>query len=78
MKLENGLYVLSAQWCTKCPMVKNMLEGNGIEYTNIDIDESPEIAGSLEVMSIPTIVEMVDGEPSIHTGQQACLQFINQ
>ena len=77
MELENGLYVLSAQWCTKCPMVKNMLEGNGIEYTNIDIDESPEIAGALEVMSIPTIVKVANGEPSIYTGQQACLQFIN-
>ena len=78
MELENGLYVLSAQWCTKCPMVKNMLEGNGIEYTNIDIDESPEIAGALEVMSIPTIVKVANGKPSIYTGQQACLQFINE
>ena len=78
MELENGLYVLSAQWCTKCPVVKNMLEGNGIEYKNIDIDESPEIAGELGVMSIPTIATVVDGEVSIYTGQQACLQFINE
>lgn len=78
MELEKGLYVMSADWCTKCPVVKNMLEGNGIEYTNIDIDESPEIAGSLGVMSIPTIVDNTNGDMKVYTGQQACLQFINQ
>lgn len=76
--MENKLYVLSADWCTKCPMVKNMLDGQGIEYINVDVDNEPEIAASVGAMSIPTIVDNTNGEMKVYTGQQACIQFVGE
>ena len=42
MELENGLYVLSADWCSKCQMIKPMLFAKAPETHEIDIDVSPE------------------------------------
>ena len=78
MELENGLYVLSADWCSKCQMIKQMLFAKAPETHEIDIDVSPEIAADLEVMSIPTIAEVVDGKATVHTGQGACMEFISK
>ena len=76
--MEKKIHLLSADWCVKCPVVKNMLEAQGIEYVNVNVDNDPEIAASVGAMSIPTIVDNTSGEMKIYTGQQACLQFINE
>lgn len=78
MELENGLYILSADWCSKCQMIKPMLFDKEPETHEIDIDVSPEIAADLEVMSIPTIANVVDGEATVYTGQGACMEFISK
>ena len=76
--MENKTYLLTTQSCTKCPMVKSMIEAKGLDITYVDIEESPDLAIRTGVMSVPTIVVDDNGELTPHVGQQACLQFINE
>ena len=66
-------YLLTTQSCTKCPMVKSMIEAKGLDITYVDIEESPDLAIETGVMSVPTIVVDDNGELTPHVGQQACL-----
>ena len=56
-----------APWCGPCRMVGPILdqiaeERPDIKVCKINVDEEPELAGSFQVMSIPTLVVMQDGK----------------
>ena len=56
-----------ASWCGPCRMVSPVIdaiaqERQDIVVGKINVDEQPELAMSFQVMSIPTLVVMKDGE----------------
>ncbi|WP_116950067.1 thioredoxin [Jiangella endophytica] len=58
-----------AQWCPPCHMIAPMLdqlagelEGT-IAIRKINNDENPEVGARYRVMSLPTLMLFVDGEP---------------
>ncbi|MCL4414223.1 MAG: thioredoxin [Acidimicrobiales bacterium] len=60
-----------AEWCGPCKMVAPILDELAIEYAGkltiakLDIDENLEVTRRFEVMSIPTLMLFVDGEPRV-------------
>ncbi len=68
------LTMYSTQWCGYCQRLKAQLERAGVEYTEIDIEHSPEAAQFVESVNggnqtVPTVV-LPNGKamtnPSIH------------
>lgn len=56
-----------ATWCGPCQMMAPHIEELANEYSDVvigklDVDENPEIAQKYQVMSIPTIVFIKNGE----------------
>ena len=56
-----------ASWCGPCrmiaPVVEEIAKERGdIKVGKINVDEQPELAGTFQVMSIPTLVVMKDGK----------------
>ena len=56
-----------APWCGPCRMVGPILdeiaeEREDIKVCKVNVDEEPELAGSYDVMTIPTLMEIKDGE----------------
>ena len=57
----------SASWCMPCRMLKPILERvaeklNNIDFYNLDIDESEDIAKRYRVFSVPTIICFKEGK----------------
>ena len=56
-----------ASWCGPCRMVAPILEEianerSDVKVCKINVDEEPELAGRYNVMSIPTLLVMKDGQ----------------
>ena len=56
-----------ASWCGPCRMVAPVLEEianerSDVKVCKINVDEEPELAGRYNVMSIPTLLVMKDGQ----------------
>ena len=56
-----------AVWCGPCKMIAPILdeiaeEREDIKVCKINVDEEPELAAKYQVMSIPTLVVIKDGE----------------
>ena len=56
-----------AEWCGPCKMIAPILqelarEQTAITIAKLDVDENPEIAMRFNVMSIPTLLVIHDGE----------------
>lgn len=56
-----------ASWCGPCRMVGPILdeiaeEREDIKVCKINVDEEPELASEFQVMSIPSLMVMVDGK----------------
>jgi len=69
--LKSGLPVLVdfyGNWCAPCLKMKPMLEELAKELegraivVRAEITEAPESAGRYDIMSVPTLVVLVDGE----------------
>ena len=56
-----------ASWCGPCKMVSPVIdeiaaENPALKVGKINVDEQPELAAAFEVMSIPTLVVMHNGQ----------------
>ena len=56
-----------APWCGPCRMVSPILdeiaaERPDIKVCKVNVDEEPELAGKYDVMTIPTLMVIKDGE----------------
>ncbi|MBQ7415804.1 MAG: thioredoxin [Oscillospiraceae bacterium] len=56
-----------ASWCGPCRMVGPILdeiaeEREDIKVCKINVDEEPELANEFQIMSIPSLMVMVDGK----------------
>ena len=74
-----------ATWCGPCRMMAPVMEsadaelGSAIHFTKIDVDELPDIAADFDIMSIPTIVILENGEEITRlTGAMSAEEFISQ
>lgn len=59
-----------ADWCAPCKMIEPWVEKVAKEYEGkikvykVNVDESPMVASSYHIMSIPTILIFNDGKPA--------------
>ena len=56
-----------AAWCGPCKMISPVIdeiakEVSDIKVVKINIDEEPELAASFQIMSIPTLAVLKDGQ----------------
>jgi thioredoxin 1 len=60
---------LWAEWCGPCkamePTMKQLADefDGKVEIAKLNVDENPDLAQSLDVMSIPTLMLFKDGKP---------------
>jgi len=58
-----------AEWCGPCKMVAPILDEIAVEQAGkltiakLDVDNNPDVTMRFGVMSIPTLILFVDGEP---------------
>lgn len=58
-----------APWCGPCRMVSPLIEDLAREYEGkvkvgkMNVDDNPQVAGNLGVMSIPTVMIFKNGHP---------------
>jgi thioredoxin 1 len=63
-----------AVWCGPCQAMKPVLEAyvgsaGAVKVLSVDVDKLADVASKYDVMSIPTFVLFVDGEPKeVRTG----------
>ena len=58
-----------AEWCGPCKMIAPILEEiaseqDGIKIAKVNVDESPDLARRYEIMSIPALIVIENGEPA--------------
>ena len=65
-----------AEWCAPCKAMSPVFEATAAEFgdtvrcVKVDVDTAPAIAGEYGVMSIPTFIAFVNGEPkATHNGR---------
>ena len=56
-----------ATWCGPCKVLSPILEElddeiEGVVFVKLDVDQHPQIAGQNQVMGVPTVVILKDGE----------------
>jgi thioredoxin 1 len=68
--LESGTPVLIdfyADWCMPCKMLSPVIDeiarqAENFKVFKVNVDEEPELAGRFQVMSIPTLVAIKNGQ----------------
>ncbi len=59
-----------ASWCVPCKQIESVLEElssklkGKVKFVKVNIEESPDLASSYMVMSIPTLIVFNNGIPS--------------
>ena len=68
-KAENKIVFVDAYttWCGPCKVLSPILEEleaevEDVQFVKLDVDQFPEIAGANQVMGVPTVVILKDGE----------------
>jgi len=56
-----------AEWCGPCRILGPIFEDvskevGGVKFVKVDIDKAEEVAAKFNIMSIPTLIIMKDGE----------------
>ncbi|MCH1415631.1 MAG: thioredoxin [Candidatus Actinomarina sp.] len=65
---ENPVVIdFHATWCGPCKVLSPILEElesevENVDFVKLDVDQYPEIAGANQVMGVPTVVILKDGE----------------
>ncbi|HSS11381.1 MAG TPA: thioredoxin [Acidimicrobiales bacterium] len=74
-----------AEWCGPCKMVAPILEQLAAEYAGqiviakLDVDANPEVAGRLEIQSVPSMIIFQEGEPKKRiTGARGKAQILQE
>ena len=68
LKSSNPVVIdFHATWCGPCKVLSPILEElddeiEGVEFVKLDVDQHPQIAGLNQVMGVPTVVILKDGE----------------
>ena len=68
LKSSNPVVIdFHATWCGPCKVLSPILEElddeiEGVEFVKLDVDQHPQIAGQNQVMGVPTVVILKDGE----------------
>ena len=68
LKSSNPVVIdFHATWCGPCKVLSPILEElddeiEGVEFVKLDGDQHPQIAGQNQVMGVPTVVILKDGE----------------
>ena len=68
--MKDGVVVVDffATWCGPCKMLAPVFEELGVElegkakFIKVDVDESPEIAQRYQVMTVPSVLVLKDGD----------------
>jgi glutaredoxin len=55
------IYLFCSITCAPCNSAKELLTKKGIEYTCIDVDETPSEAKAHKIMKLPTLMVIHDG-----------------
>jgi thioredoxin 1 len=58
----------TSEWCAPCRMLAPVLEqltaeAHDLSVLKVDVDASPELASTYQVMSFPTLIFFVGGQP---------------
>ena len=67
-KEELAVLDFSAVWCGPCSMLAPVLEGlaeemsGDVAFYNIDVDKNPQLAAEYQIMNIPALVLLKNGE----------------
>ena len=79
--------IFKASWCSPCKVLKPIYDKvkqntTGVDFEEIDIDDSPELAQQFNVRAVPTILFVKDGQV-VDTlvgvqKEQALLDMINK
>ena len=54
---EGGILLFTTKTCPNCVMAKRFLDEAGIDYTVVDAEAQPELAGAYGIMQAPTLVD---------------------
>ena len=68
--ISKGKWVIDfwAEWCGPCKMMAPQFEAAAkdlkgkVNFAKVDVDAEPDLAGRFEIMSIPTLLFIQDGE----------------
>ena len=76
--VKKALIVFSATWCGPCKMLTPVIEEladsrKDMKIIKLDVDESPNVAGFYEVLSIPTMIILQASENNNTKGEDANL-----
>lgn len=69
-EIQSGVVVVDffATWCGPCKMLAPVFEDLGEElagkatFVKVDVDESPGVAQKYQVMTVPSVLVLKDGE----------------
>lgn len=85
---DNVVFVdFFATWCGPCKMLSPVVdevsnEISDVKFLKVDVDENNEIASRYNIMSIPTLIILKDGDViNKHTGllsKSDLINFINE
>lgn len=72
LEAKVALVDFSATWCGPCQMLAPVLdelseEMGEVSFFNVDVDENEELAGKYNIMNIPALVVLKQGETAAQT-----------